>query len=248
MCGGFSCSKNTLVGINVVYVMVAFLLIGVGTYAKTSSIVVTLPIVGGIVACGVFLLFVAILGLIATVKHHQVMLFFYMMILFVIFVIQFSVACACIGVNLEQEKAMSKKAWEFAKSHKEMNLIHETEKFFQCCGYDENDDDILKSQEEMSFCRKNVGRCAKITTLPAATATTPSLINNKTASETTPSGRRKRDVSLDCPKCSELIELKMDKGFNAVGGLGLFFSLTELAILVVTYRFRKQIQESISIA
>ena len=88
--------------------MVAFLLIGVGTYAKTSSIVVTLPIVGGIVACGVFLLFVAILGLIATVKHHQVMLFFYMMILFVIFVIQFSVACACIGVNLEQEKKMSK--------------------------------------------------------------------------------------------------------------------------------------------
>ena len=87
--------------------MVAFLLIGVATYAKTSSIVVTLPIVGGMVACGVFLLFVAVLGLIATIKHHQVMLFFYMMILFVIFVIQFSVACACIGVNLEQEKTMS---------------------------------------------------------------------------------------------------------------------------------------------
>ena len=87
--------------------MVAFLLIGVATYAKTSSIVVTLPIVGGMVACGVFLLFVAVLGLVATVKHHQVMLFFYMMILFVIFVIQFSVACACIGVNLEQEKTMS---------------------------------------------------------------------------------------------------------------------------------------------
>jgi len=247
MCGGFSCSKNTLVGINVVYVMVAFLLIGVGTYAKTSSIVVTLPIVGGIVACGVFLLFVAILGLIATVKHHQVMLFFYMMILFVIFVIQFSVACACIGVNLEQEKAMSKKAWDFAKAHKEMNLIHETEKFFQCCGYDKNDD-ILNNTEETSFCRKNVARCASIPTLPSATATTQSPINNKTTSATTPSGRRKRDVTLDCPKCSELIELKMDKGFNAVGGLGLFFSLTELAILVVTYRFRKQIQESISIA
>ena len=88
--------------------MVAFLLIGVATYAKTSSIVVTLPIVGGMVACGVFLLFVAVLGLIATIKHHQVMLFFYMMILFVIFVIQFSVACACIGVNLEQEKKMSR--------------------------------------------------------------------------------------------------------------------------------------------
>ena len=89
--------------------MVAFLLIGVGSYAKTSSIVVTLPVVGGIVACGVFLLFVAILGLIATVKHHQVMLFFYMMILFVIFVIQFSVACACIGFTHEQEQDLTAK-------------------------------------------------------------------------------------------------------------------------------------------
>ena len=89
--------------------MVAFLLIGVATYAKTSSKIVTLPIVGGIVACGVFLLFVAVLGLIATVKHHQVMLFFYMMILFVIFVIQFSVACACIGFNVDQEKDLARK-------------------------------------------------------------------------------------------------------------------------------------------
>ena len=90
-----------------IFQMVAFLLIGVGSYAKTSSIVVTLPVVGGIVACGVFLLFVAILGLIATVKHHQVMLFFYMMILFVIFVIQFSVACACIGFTHDQETKLT---------------------------------------------------------------------------------------------------------------------------------------------
>ena len=97
--------------------MVAFLLIGVGSYAKTSSIVVTLPVVGGIVACGVFLLFVAILGLIATVKHHQVMLFFYMMILFVIFVIQFSVACACIGFTHDQEEALTRKV------HRNYNIL-----------------------------------------------------------------------------------------------------------------------------
>ena len=33
----------------------------------------------------------------------QVMLFFYMLILLGIFVIQFSVACACLAVNQEQE-------------------------------------------------------------------------------------------------------------------------------------------------
>ena len=33
----------------------------------------------------------------------QVMLFFYMIVLFLIFVIQFSVACACLAVDEEQE-------------------------------------------------------------------------------------------------------------------------------------------------
>ena len=102
--------------------MVAFLLIGVATYAKTSNIIVTLPIVGGIVACGVFLLFVAILGLIATVKHHQVLLFFYMMILFVIFIIQFSVACACIGFDQNREENLSR---DVSK--------HKSFTYFFCC-------------------------------------------------------------------------------------------------------------------
>jgi hypothetical protein len=34
MCGGFTCSKNTLVGLNVVYVLVSFLLIGVAVHGE----------------------------------------------------------------------------------------------------------------------------------------------------------------------------------------------------------------------
>ena len=52
--------------------VVAFLLIGVATYGKGSAVITSLPILGGIVASGVFLLFVAVLGLLATLKHHQV--------------------------------------------------------------------------------------------------------------------------------------------------------------------------------
>lgn len=247
MCGGFSCSRNTLVGINVVYVMVSFLLIGVGTYAKTSSIVVTLPVVGGIVACGVFLLFVAILGLIATMKHHQVMLFFYMMILFAIFVIQFSVACACIGFTEKQEQDLAIKAWRQASSH-EPGLITQTETFFQCCGYNETDQQSLPDWERKS-CNK-IARCKSI--LPPALSTqSPTNASAVTPASVQPPAngeRRKREVTPDCPTCKSLIDTKIDKGFNAVGGLGLFFSLTELVIIVVTYRFRKQIQESTQIA
>ena len=34
MCGGFTCSKNTLVGLNIVYILVSFLLIGVAVHGR----------------------------------------------------------------------------------------------------------------------------------------------------------------------------------------------------------------------
>lgn len=56
--------------------MIGFLLIGVGVYARAASVVTNLPIVGGILACGVILICISMLGLAGAVKHHQVMLFF----------------------------------------------------------------------------------------------------------------------------------------------------------------------------
>ena len=34
MCGSFTCSKNTLVGLNVIYILVSFLMIGVAVHSK----------------------------------------------------------------------------------------------------------------------------------------------------------------------------------------------------------------------
>lgn len=56
--------------------VVAFILIGVAVYGKASALVTNLPIIGGILACGVILILISILGLIGAVKHHQVLLFF----------------------------------------------------------------------------------------------------------------------------------------------------------------------------
>ena len=35
MCGSFTCSKNTLVGLNVIYILVSFLMIGVAVHGKS---------------------------------------------------------------------------------------------------------------------------------------------------------------------------------------------------------------------
>ena len=56
--------------------MIAFVLIGVAAYGKAVAIIDTVAALGGIIACGCLLLVLALIGLIGTVQHHQVMLFF----------------------------------------------------------------------------------------------------------------------------------------------------------------------------
>lgn len=58
---------------------IALVLICVAVYAKVSTkitIDISLPIVGGVIACGVFLLLVAIMGVAGAIRHSQVILFF----------------------------------------------------------------------------------------------------------------------------------------------------------------------------
>jgi len=51
-------------------------LIGVAGFAKAAAYIVDISVMGGIIACGVFLLIIALVGIIGTVLHHQVTLFF----------------------------------------------------------------------------------------------------------------------------------------------------------------------------
>jgi len=131
MCGGFEFSKRTLIGLNIIYIFVAFLLIGVAAAAKKAAILQSLPVVGGIVACGVFLLFIAIVGLYGAIKQHQVALFFYMVVLFSIFVIQFSVACASLAASTEDELEIMEKIWNKSSTAAEGDF----EKNLDCCGW-----------------------------------------------------------------------------------------------------------------
>ncbi|XP_059619026.1 tetraspanin-13 [Phlebotomus argentipes] len=131
MCGGFTCSKNSLIALNVLYIVVGFLLIGVGVYGRAASIVTNLPIVGGILACGIILLLISVLGLVGTVKHNQVMLFFYMIILFLLFLVQFSIACSCLAVNSNQQKQLAEQGWSRVTD----SIKEEVQETFTCCGF-----------------------------------------------------------------------------------------------------------------
>ncbi|XP_011054110.1 PREDICTED: tetraspanin-13 isoform X2 [Acromyrmex echinatior] len=131
MCGGFTCSKNALTALNILYIVVAFILIGVAVYGRASALVTNLPIIGGILACGVILFLISILGLIGAVKHHQVLLFFYMLILFLLFLIQFSIACACLAVNTKQQEQLAEQGWRRVGP----DLRAKVQTTFNCCGF-----------------------------------------------------------------------------------------------------------------
>jgi len=215
MCGGFTCSKNTLVGLNVMYILVSLLMIGVAVHSKVSGIVTSIPIVGGITASGVFLLFISVIGLIGAMKHHQVMLFIYMVVLFFIFIIQFSCSCAALSVSPDDQIKIIKTAWDTAeKSDYTADLIVSAERQFDCCGlgiYDNftqyehpNQDDHDWSKEKKVF--EEDDKCF----VPKE----------------------------DCLTCLSTISTKVAAGFKAAGGLGLFFSFPELFGALIACRYR----------
>ncbi|KAM6233388.1 LOW QUALITY PROTEIN: tetraspanin-31-like [Porphyrio hochstetteri] len=104
VCGGFACSRNALC-LNVVYVLVGLLLIGVAAWGKGFGIVSSIHLIGGVIAVGVFLLLIAG-GLVGAVHHHQVLLFFYMIILGLVFIFQFGVSCSCLAINRSRQRGV----------------------------------------------------------------------------------------------------------------------------------------------
>lgn len=208
MCGGFTCSKNALIALNILYVVVASILISVAVYGQASSLVTNLPIVGGILACGVFLILISLLGLAGAVKHHQVMLFFYMVILFLLFLVQFSVACACLAVNSEHQGMLAQQGWNKVN----MDVKEQVQERFQCCGFQSR---IMPNNATMDY--------------PSC-----SLIDRVCCKDMPVS------IQCQCQPCMENLKETIDYAFKLCGGIGLFFSFTELFAVWLARRYRNQ--------
>lgn len=68
-----------------------------------------------------------------------------MIILFILFVVQFSIACACLAVSDVQQHDLAQKGWYDANSDLRMEAQH----IFACCGFSAN-----RTQQELSTCAK----------------------------------------------------------------------------------------------
>ncbi|XP_074387059.1 tetraspanin-31 [Zonotrichia albicollis] len=111
VCGGFACSRNALCALNVVYVLVGVLLVAVAGWARGLAGGSSPPLLGGAFAVGVFLLLIAALGLLGALRHHQVLLFFYVLILGLVFLCQLGVSCACLALGRDAQERLLRSAW-----------------------------------------------------------------------------------------------------------------------------------------
>ncbi|XP_026172739.1 tetraspanin-13a isoform X2 [Mastacembelus armatus] len=191
VCGGFICTKNALCALNITYVLVSLMLIGVAAWGKWFGLVSSIRVVAGVIGVGIFLFLVAFVGLCGALKHHQVLLFFYMMILFIVFIVQFSVSCACLALNEDQQRHLLEVGWNKSEATQQ-----DIEKTLNCCGF--------------SSVNYN-GSCAA-----------QCFIN----------------PSPTCRTCSSIIQQYTREVLQFVGGLGLFFSFTEILGVWLAHRYR----------
>ncbi len=58
-----------------------------------------------------------------------------MIILFLVFLVQFAVACACLAMNVTQQEEIAQKGWLYADD----SLKEQTQLYFHCCGFSDTD-------------------------------------------------------------------------------------------------------------
>uniref|UniRef100_A0A3Q2E3X1 Tetraspanin 13a n=1 Tax=Cyprinodon variegatus TaxID=28743 RepID=A0A3Q2E3X1_CYPVA len=114
----------------------------------------------------------------------------YMMILFLVFVLQFSISCACLALNSDQQNQLLEVGW-----NKSETTQKDVEKTLNCCGF--------------SAVNLNSSCAAKCST----------------SHET-------------CRPCSSILQSYAGEVLRFVGGIGLFFSFTEVLGVWLTHKYR----------
>uniref|UniRef100_A0A4W3GK72 Tetraspanin 31 n=1 Tax=Callorhinchus milii TaxID=7868 RepID=A0A4W3GK72_CALMI len=196
-CAGLQVTKSA--SFSCVSQLVGLLLIGVAAWGKSYGIVSSINIIGGVIAVGVFLLLIAVVGLIGAFNHHQVMLFFYMVILFLVFVMQFGVSCSCLAINRSQQEHLLKLAWNRLSNRTRMDL----EQQMNCCGFMNDTDNTATFALDYHMC-----------TLPCKTTR--------------------------CQTCGDVMLQHSGEALRILGGVGLFFSFTEILGVWLAVRYRNQ--------
>lgn len=228
-CCSFTRLKSSLVLLNILYMLIALVLIAVPAFAYSMNYFTSYSLIASLIAVGAFLFLFSFLGLCGALHHHQVMLFFYMVVLGLLCIVQFASSITLVAINDDQKHDILNRSWANANNVSRIEVQHA----FDCCGYDQNTTDAL---EPVTGC-SDLPCCTDL----YLTSEEQCYLHpeNSTVANSTMVG---------CAPCKAKIEEQFSYAVKVSGTVGLFFAFTELIgiILAIQYRNTKDPSRTLS--
>ncbi len=120
--------RRLLILFNIFYIILASVFLFFAIFTRINSSIIDLHLFVGLIILSLYLLFLSILGIFAVSKHHQVLLFFYIVLLFILFLFQFILACTYLTIRGDKKYDLLKSNYQ--QSTDDIQLK------YNCCGFD----------------------------------------------------------------------------------------------------------------
>lgn len=205
-------AKQVLFGLNAFYIACGIVIIAVAAVAKGGSYVSNLTVLGAVIATGVFMLLIGGFGIFGAWKELRGFLIIYMVLLGVLFIVQFSISIAALAVGNNQYDSMATSGWcSLADSDK-----GDLQRDFTCYGF--NNETITAA----NACMKGGSSCSTACIPPTGVNCSNIPAGSMTA-------------TVYCQPCYSSLSQSIYLNIRRGAGICLAFSFTELLGLAAAY-------------
>lgn len=145
--------RRLLIIFNVFYIILAFIFLFFAIFTRVNSLIIDLHLFVGLILLSLYLICLSVFGIFAVVKHHQVFLFFYILLLFISFLFQFILACTYLAIRGGKKYDLLKNNYQ--KSTEKIQLK------YNCCGFD-NSTNFIRNQTCQNLpCCQSLNQCCE---------------------------------------------------------------------------------------
>lgn len=144
--------KRILITFNLFYLILASIFLFFAIFTRVQSLIIDPHLFIGLIILSIYLIFLSIFGLYAVTKHHQVLLFFYVILLSVLFLFQFILACTYLTIRGEKKYHLLQSNYQNSRDPIQVK--------YNCCGFD-NQTSFIRNQTcaNLSCCQTATQCC-----------------------------------------------------------------------------------------
>lgn len=204
-----------LFGLNAFYIACGIIIIAVAAVAKGGAYVSNLTILGAVIATGVFMLLIGTFGIVGAWKELKGFLIIYMVLIGILFLVQFSISIAALAIGNNSYDSMASSGWCKLKDSDKNDLQRD----IGCYGF--NTQDNISSTAPSTDCTIAGSACPLNCYLPNV------VCNNLGTTDTS--------KFAICPTCFSVLTDSIIVNVRRGAGVALAFAFTELLGLAAAY-------------